>query len=695
MRVSMKKKLSVYLCDLFHDYIGTGNYSFPLNIGYLGSYINKFYSDSLEIKLFKSPNKFLDALDSNSPDVIGFSHYTWGADLNFRMSKIARENNQNVIITFGGPNLDYNKESIEKFFFEYPHADFYIPFQGERPFKLLIEKVLGNQSRKKLKEAPIEGIISYNNDDKNIIKGDLMERINTCEIPSPYLTGILDEFFEEKFIPIIEASRGCPYTCTFCAQGFSSENSLDFFDMDKVKEELEYIARKVKKTNLLMLADSNFGIHKRDIEIAKFMKEIRDKTNYPRKFQINWAKNSNHRINQINEILDDSVHTVMSLQSLDKETLKNIKRKNIKSENFEAQAQQINESGGVSATELIVGLPGETTEAHFNTLRKMFDWNVSFITVYNLCILDGTPMSMEDREKYDLITKFRLSDGCFGKYGDVYSFDHEEVVIGNNTMPVEELLNFRRVHWLIWFMWNYRFFYDFLKIFQSHGVNPIDFIIAMMESLDSSKREKVKQINDDFYKETYGEFHDSPKALREYFLKRENFEGLLDGKKGGKLNLKFQWRVILELYPEFSQTVLDTGIKLCKTHNLDIDAKQLSEVLDFNATSVLDFSSSEPHKLGEERRKVYHYDFLAWRQNNYKTVLDKYYIGKGMTYRFYLDEIHKESLEKLIDQYFHESNFVTYRKMGDYSNFTDLYYDIEIIGDDRKKSLMTGDQLQI
>ena len=86
-------------------------------------------------------------------------------------------------------------------------------------------------------------------------------------------------------------------------------------------------------------------------------------------------------------------------------------------------------------------------------------------------------------------------------------------------MPVKELLNFRRVHWLIWFMWNYRFFYDFLKIFQSHGVNPIDFIKAFMESLDSSERGKVKQINDDFYKETYGEFHDSPKALREHFLK--------------------------------------------------------------------------------------------------------------------------------------------------------------------------------
>ena len=33
--------------------------------------------------------------------------------------------------------------------------------------------------------------------------------------------------------------------------------------------------------------------------------------------------------------------------------------------------------------------------------------------------------------------------------------------------------------------------------------------------------------------------------------------------------------------------------------------------------------------------------------------------------------------------------------MGDYSNFTDLYYDTEIIGDDKKESLMIPDQLQI
>ena len=47
-----------------------------------------------------------------------------------------------------------------------------------------------------------------------------VDRISDLEtIPSPYLTGILDEFFETNLIPIIETNRGCPYRCTFIAQG--------------------------------------------------------------------------------------------------------------------------------------------------------------------------------------------------------------------------------------------------------------------------------------------------------------------------------------------------------------------------------------------------------------------------------------------------------------------------------------------
>ena len=39
--------------------------------------------------------------------------------------------------------------------------------------------------------------------------------------PSPYTTGLLDEFFDEKLTPMVQTSRGCPYSCTFCHDGIA------------------------------------------------------------------------------------------------------------------------------------------------------------------------------------------------------------------------------------------------------------------------------------------------------------------------------------------------------------------------------------------------------------------------------------------------------------------------------------------
>ena len=47
-----------------------------------------------------------------------------------------------------------------------------------------------------------------------------VERIkDLTEIPSPYLEGKLDEFFDGKLQPTIQTTRGCPFACTFCVEG--------------------------------------------------------------------------------------------------------------------------------------------------------------------------------------------------------------------------------------------------------------------------------------------------------------------------------------------------------------------------------------------------------------------------------------------------------------------------------------------
>ena len=49
-----------------------------------------------------------------------------------------------------------------------------------------------------------------------------IERIrDLSEIPSPYLEGKMDEFFDGKLQPTIQTTRGCPFTCTFCVEGLS------------------------------------------------------------------------------------------------------------------------------------------------------------------------------------------------------------------------------------------------------------------------------------------------------------------------------------------------------------------------------------------------------------------------------------------------------------------------------------------
>ncbi|HOK41964.1 MAG TPA: hypothetical protein PLD27_13120 [bacterium] len=269
----MKNKIKIYLADLVHNYIGAGSYSFPLNISFISSYAKKFYNELLDIRLFKYPENLIEALKIEVPDILGFSCYTWNEDINKRISAYARKIKADLIIVCGGPNIDCNELGYKEFFEINPEADFYIPYQGEPGFINFLNLIFYRWNITKDKNFDnLDGIVKFDRITKKIKIGKILPRLkNPDEVPSPYLTGELDSFFETKLIPIIETNRGCPFRCSFCAQGFTSFHKIDFFDIERVKDEIEYIAKKIKNTSLLLFADSNFGIHKRDYEIAEFI----------------------------------------------------------------------------------------------------------------------------------------------------------------------------------------------------------------------------------------------------------------------------------------------------------------------------------------------------------------------------------------------------------------------------------------
>ena len=98
----MKKKLKVFLCDLTYDTSILVSDTIPINIGYIASYVNMLFKESVEISLFKYPQNTIDEIKINPPDLIAFSNYSWNSNLSEYVASIAKRVNSNVITVQGG-----------------------------------------------------------------------------------------------------------------------------------------------------------------------------------------------------------------------------------------------------------------------------------------------------------------------------------------------------------------------------------------------------------------------------------------------------------------------------------------------------------------------------------------------------------------------------------------------------------------
>ena len=95
------------------------------------------------------------------------------------------------------------------------------------------------------------------------------------DIPSPYLTGLLDKFFDGRLSPLMQTNRGCPFQCTFCVDGNDEKQKINQFNMERVISEINYIGKhNHNKTNLMMIADVNFGMMPRDRKICNQLAKI-------------------------------------------------------------------------------------------------------------------------------------------------------------------------------------------------------------------------------------------------------------------------------------------------------------------------------------------------------------------------------------------------------------------------------------
>ncbi len=541
----VKKEGLVYIADLRHNYQGVLSTDvMPLGIGYMKAYMQQLLPD-VEVRLFVFPDKLLSAIEAQAPDVLMCSNYMWNERITLHCAEVAKAQKQETLVILGGPNYPLDETLQKEYLEKNQQVDVYITSEGDFYAAELVEMFLHDTKdiatflKRKLHSA------IYRFDNGEVICTLKVARSkNINDIPSPWLTGVMDEFFYEKLVPLIETNRGCPFTCTFCVQGVKWYTKVRYFETDRIKEELYYIAEKLKETkspqNMLSVADSNFGMFERDIEIAEIIGEIQGKYNWPVLIDATTGKNKPERIIQALEKLNGALVMYQAVQSLDDDVLSNIKRSNISLESYDKIQVYVRGRGLRSTSDLILGLPGDSLSSHLKSVRKLINSGTHRLTNFQALMLKGTEMTTEtSREEYGLQTKFRLIPKSYGVYNGVFIAEADEIIVSSNTLSFEDYLIARKYHFIISVFWNDSRFEHLVSFIEHLGYKKWDFIEQLYQSVSSSGSPSERLL-ENFKKETSEEIFDDYESLLRHYNTPEHIELLNQSLIGDNLIYKYR-----------------------------------------------------------------------------------------------------------------------------------------------------------
>jgi radical SAM superfamily enzyme YgiQ (UPF0313 family) len=405
------------------------------------------FDKEVEIKLYDDPDLILEGIDSWKPHIVGLSNYMWNAEINRLVFDHVKDILPDTVCVAGGPEFPTDENDAEKYLRERPSIDFYCQLEGEFAFPGLIARIKEGKDLRHLKAHSVAGMAAIDPQHNKIVYWDRIERIPDLNvIPSPYLSGLFDQYFNGEYTPAIQTARGCPFSCQYCRASHKNYSKVVSFSLERVKEELDYIAQRIHrfKTVGLRIMDSNFGILQRDIKIAEHIRKIQDRYGWPNSIQADTTKNNYDRAFSIAEILQNKMQPVCSLQTTNEETLKLIKRENLPFDEYVRMQKKFVVWSMKPATELIIPMPLETKESFLETLRKVYSAGMENIVVFTWMMLPGTGLaSKEFRRKYRLKTGYRIIPRQFGVYKGRKCFEIEEICYETSTMSFQDYLQCR------------------------------------------------------------------------------------------------------------------------------------------------------------------------------------------------------------------------------------------------------------
>jgi radical SAM superfamily enzyme YgiQ (UPF0313 family) len=626
--------IKIALADFTHTGQAVTTNSFPLAIGIVAAHAIKHFGERIQVELLKYPEDYTRYMEVNgAPDIAGFSNYSWNSRISYAFAERVKAHSPETAIIFGGVNYPILESEQEAFLCDRPAIDFYVFREGEDAFVNLIRKLEAVDFDASALQASGEPISSVHYLKSNrIVCGELLPRIkDLTETPSPHQLGLFDKMYDEILIPMIETNRGCPYSCTFCQEGQRYYSKVSMHGEDRVLDDLEYISKRVQVPDL-MIVDSNFGMYRQDISAAKKIAEIQERTGWPKYVYVDSAKNTKDKVLEVSRIVNGAMRLTASVQSLDDNVLKHIKRTNISSSMLTSMAQEAADIDADNGGEIILCLPGDSKKAHFRSVSTLVDADLNYLMQHQLQLLPSSELETGgSREKYQMQSRFRVLPRCFGIYevfGERFGVaEVEEVCVANNTMSFEDYVDCRTLNFTVEIFYNGSVFREVIEFLKLRNIANSQFVERVYK-LASAADSPIADVYESFRRETRDNLWDTRGELIEFIEKPDIIQKYIDGEYGN--NELFKHRAIVFFY------------RLQEAHDIAFQAARelLAEdgALDGSAKTYLDelkkFSLCRKRDLLKTDRVIvetFKYDFLSLSGVNYRDDPTNHLSQEGAT----------------------------------------------------------------
>lgn len=433
-------------------------------------------------------------------DLAAFSCYVWNWSYNLELAKEIKKKYPNCKIVLGGPNVDKRNRD---FFDANPQIDYAITGEGELAFKSLLLSYQGNFKIKEKNFLDKFSSMSY-----------LPIRLDQLDqIPSPILTGFYDQifdFYKKRVSPetlwqvTFETLRGCPYHCAFCDIGDSYWNKVKTFNIDRVKQEINWMAD--RKIEYVSVCDSNWGMLERDKEITEYVIKKKKETGFPKFWDVTWAKNNSDRVFEIAKAEKESETQLFkgvtfAMQSFNEDTLQATDRFNINKDIATYYLRKYQEENIPTYSELIWPLPSETVETLMDGIQSLIDLGQKdFLMVHPLVLTPNSPMGQSPfKKKWNLGVAEVPLDTFYLKVEDPenYVVEYTEAVISTNTCNYKEMLDGHLQAYILITFFYYGWAYCLMEYLKSkENIRHVDFAKKMLKyfsETDTLIGEEIKQ----------------------------------------------------------------------------------------------------------------------------------------------------------------------------------------------------------